>query len=160
MSKIKARTFVKFVSVFCAVGIALTSSGLAETLVNFTIPVSTTTIRSTNSTNFSTAVATVPALSISAGVDLVSSSAGWGGTNWRSTSTGSYPTEVLPNNSTATVTMDGVNQGGDYFEFAISAAAGKQIRVNGVGALSFYAGTSGPRNWALNCLLRIFFNVF
>jgi hypothetical protein len=149
MSKIKARTFVKFVSVFCAVGIALTSSGLAQSLVNFTIPVSTTTIRSTNSTNFSSAVATTPALSISTGVDLVSSPNGWGGTNWRSTSTGLYPTETLPNNSTATVTMDGVNQGGDYFEFAISAAAGKKITVNGVGALSFYAGTSGPRNWAL-----------
>ena len=149
MSKKLAKNFFKYVSLFCATGIALTSSGLAQSLVNFTIPVSTTTIRSTNSTNFSSSVATTPTLSISAGVDLVSSANGWGGTNWRSTSTGSYPTEVLPNNLTATVTMDGVNQGGDYFEFAISAAAGKQITVNGVGALSFYAGTSGPRNWAL-----------
>lgn len=149
MSKKLAKNFFKYVSLFCAIGIALTSSGLAQSLVNFTIPVSTATIRSTNSTNFSSAVATTPALSISTGVDLVSSANGWGGTNWRSTSTSSYPTETLPNNSTATVTMDGVNQGGDYFEFAISAAAGKKITVNGVGALSFYAGTSGPRNWAL-----------
>jgi len=149
MSRKLAKNFFQYVSLFCAIGIALTSSGLAQSLVNFTIPVSTTSIRSTNSTNFSSAVATTPALSISTGVDLVSSPNGWGGTNWRSTSTGSYPTETLPNNSTATVTMDGVNQGGDYFEFAISAAAGKKITVNGVGALSFYAGTSGPRNWAL-----------
>ena len=78
MNKTKGKGFIKFVSAFCAVGFAITSSVFADTLGSWVIPASSTASSLTKSVN--AGGTTVSALGFTG--TATSASGGWGGTGF------------------------------------------------------------------------------
>ena len=126
MSKIKNRTCFKYVSAFCAVGLAISYSAFADTLGSWVIPASNLAPSLTSSAN--AAGTTVSALGFTG--TATSSLGGWGGTGF------------------STQTTIGANESKN-FNFNITANAGYQIIINGVSNFSFISSLSGPTVWTL-----------
>jgi len=126
MNKTKGKGFIKFVSAFCAVGMGISYSALADTLGSWVIPASSTASSLTKSVN--AGGTTVSALGFTG--TATSASGGWGGTGF------SASTAIGANVS-------------KNFNFSIIANAGYQIVINGVSNFSLISSTSGPATWTL-----------
>ena len=126
MNKIKGKGFIKFVSAFCAVGMGISYSALADTLGSWVIPASSTASSLTKSVNADGT--TVSALGFTG--TATSASGGWGGTGFSASTT------------------IGANESKN-FNFNITANAGYQIVINGVSNFSLISSPSGPSTWTL-----------
>lgn len=126
MNKTEGRSFIKFVSAFCAVGLAISSSAFADTLGSWAIPASSIVTSLASSAN--AAGTTVSALGFTG--DATTLAAGWGGRYF----------SVNP--------TIGANESKN-FNFNITANTGYQIVVNGVSNFSFISSPSGPTVWTL-----------
>ncbi len=126
MGKRKTRTFIKFVSAFCAIGFAISSSVFADTLGSWVIPASSIVTSLASSAN--AAGTAVSAFGFTG--TATSSSAGWGGTGFSASTT--IGANVSKN-----------------FNFNIIANAGYQIVINGVSNFSLISSPSGPATWTL-----------
>ena len=135
MGKIKTRTFVKFISAFCAIGIGISFSASAEILVGWDIPTSTTSGGSTLTPSSVVAntnangVASGATISIGSGIVVANVSYGWGGSNWGS----STFTNI------AQQSLEWASSNNKCFNFVITAQPGKVLTINGVGSLSVMA---------------------
>ena len=126
MSKIKARAFVKFVSVFCVIGMGISYSAFADTLGSWAIPASNLASSLTSSANATGATVSVLGFTGTA----TSSSAGWGGTGF---------------SANATISASASKN----YNFYITANPGSEIVINGVSNFSFISSLSGPTTWTL-----------
>ena len=144
MGKIKTRTFVKFISAFCAIGIGISFSASAEILVGWDIPTSAAPNSSSTPTSVvastsANGVATGATISLGSGIAVGNVSYGWGGSFWGSAS----------NTDIAQQSLEWANSNNKFFSFSITASPGKVLTINGVGSLSLMASGAGPGNWAL-----------
>ena len=140
MSKKLAKNFLKYVSLFCAIGFATSSSSFADTLVSWDIPTSAAPNSTTSPTSVNSSAndASVLPSTITMGPGIIgsinNSSTGWGAKSWGSSTNQS---------------LDFCNSNNDWFYFSVSAKPGKTVTISGVGVLTMYASGSGPGNWAL-----------
>jgi len=139
MNKTKGKGFIKFVSAFCAVGFAISSSAFADILVTWDIPTTGTPGVTTGAPNYVNSSANdngvgPSTITMQTGLSVSNSSTGWGAKSWGSSTNQS---------------LDFCNTNNDWFYFAVAAKPGKVVTINGVGVLTMYGSASGPANWAL-----------
>jgi autotransporter-associated beta strand protein len=118
----------------CAFALGL-SYAHSATLVTYDVPTSNTTSFSVPSV-VSISGLSAAALSKGSGLTLSSSSSGWRATGYDQTA------------QTATA-ISAASAGGDFWSFAITAAANYKVTMNGFGALGFVGSSTGPKSWAL-----------
>ena len=127
MGKRKTRIFVKFVAAFCAIGIGISYSALADTLGSWVIPSSGALTAISSSANLGGVnIGPLTTTATGGGVNSV----GFGGTGYATTTTVSVGTSK-------------------NISFSVSANAGYDVVINGVANFQAYSSASGPNIWTL-----------
>ena len=152
MSEIKARTCIKYVSAFCAVGakrfvcifsfiffLAGIAEGYAQSrlLLAWDLPVQptgTTVTTSSVGSGFNDPSVLANSITLGSGITVNNNSTAWGGTSWTA-----LGTDPIANGT--------VNS--DYISFRVTASASDRVTITGVSRLVIQVSSQGPKYWSL-----------
>ena len=149
MSEIKARTCIKYVSAFCAVGAKRFSfifsfifflTGIAEgyaqsrLLIAWDLPAVSGSTTSSVGSGFNDPSVLANNITLGSNITVNNNSTAWGGTSW--TPSGTDP-----------IANGTVNS--DYISFRVTASASDRVTITGVSRLVIQVSGSGPKYWSL-----------
>ena len=149
MSEIKARTCIKYVSAFCAVGAKRFAfifsfifflTGIAEgyaqsrLLIAWDLPAVSGSTTSSVGSGFNDPSVLANNITLGSGITVNNNSTAWGGTSW--TPSGTDP-----------IANGTVNS--DYISFRVTASASDRVTITGVSRLVIQVSGSGPKYWSL-----------
>ena len=150
MGRIKARTYLKYGSAFCAVGakrfacifsffffLAGIAEGYAQSsrlLLAWDLPAVNGSTTSSVGSGFNDPSVLANNITLGSGITVANNSTAWGGTSWTALGTDPIANGTVNN---------------DYIAFKVTASASDRVTITGVSRLVIQVSSSGPKYWSL-----------
>ncbi len=149
MSKKLAKNFLKYVSLFCVLGVkrfacifsfffflAGIAEGFAQSrlLIAWDLPAVSGSTTSSVGSGFNDPSVLANNITLGSGITVNNNSTAWGGTGWTALGTDPIANGTVNN---------------DYIAFRVTASASERVTINGVSRLVIQVSSSGPKYWSL-----------